>query len=1061
MKIQYKIRFFLFFLLTLSASPYLHAQLDTSFWFVAPEVCEWNNPTNFDRPIKLVLSSPNLSPTNVTISQPANSAFTPIQQTIPAEGNVAVDLTNFITSIEDSPVNTVLNHGIHISSSQPVNAYYEVGIAGVNPETYALKGRNAFGTEFVFPGQNEHFNGSTYQPTPLNRMDIVATQDGTSVTITPKVAIDGHPANVPFSVQLNRGQTYCCAATGREAASHFQGTVVSSNLPIAITHTDDLLDHGGQDLVGDQIVPVSTIGKEYIAIKGSLNSNADRVYITAVLDNTHLFVDGSTTATTTLSAGSTYALQFPSSGNTLYLTSDQPVYAYQLTGIGGELGGALLPTILNTGSTLVSYRRETSSPKVLKFNITARAGTQNNFTLNGNPNVITAGQFHPVDGTNGSWLYASVDIPTSVVATNSTAVIKNPAPFHLGIFEGASTGGCSYGFFSDYQRYIQSDADAYVACQGELITINITSSGDGYTINWFEQATGGSIVHTGTSNTVIKNQDSVQYIYAQLFSGSDPFGDRLQIPILLSEICGDTLSMICQGTTLFSQDFGGNDPSDPNISPNDFIGGHSDLIFSGTSTSSGHYCLAKKCTESWAVQPNWDHTHTGDQSRGYFMYLDPAPNQLDATLYEIPINGLCDNARLNFSLWAADLQRNYAHPAFEMQLLNAEDTSLLVRSFVVNVPRNNPFAWHQYGFPFTLPDDVHDVILRIVNKNADNIGNDWAIDDVQVTYCGGVAEILTPDTTLCLGEDITLSALFHNTGIPDGSPMDYAWQFSPDGNNWLDLPNSNHLQHSLNDVTEDDEGFYRIHVAEAGLLETMCSFSSESIFLNIDSCIIEPCDTLFLSDTICSREPYFIENFSLTSSETNYVGTQTFERHITGPSGCDSLIILSLTALPLPHFQIISSNEDFCQDMFTTLTVEPSMMQYLWSTGETSASISVEQPGNYSVSVSDGTCEGTQPYVISSCPSNIFIPNAISFTEQNGLNDYFQIVATDLTAIYDFSIYIYNRWGGLVYCSQNANFKWRPKDDDVRQSNNIFNYIIRYKNEMGEPFILKGSILVL
>lgn len=81
------------------------------------------------------------------------------------------------------------------------------------------------------------------------------------------------------------------------------------------------------------------------------------------------------------------------------------------------------------------------------------------------------------------------------------------------------------------------------------------------------------------------------------------------------------------------------------------------------------------------------------------MYLDPAPNQLDATLYEIPINGLCDNARLNFSLWAADLQQNYAHPAFEMQLLNAEDTSLLVRSFVVNVPRNNPFTWHQYGFP--------------------------------------------------------------------------------------------------------------------------------------------------------------------------------------------------------------------------------------------------------------------------------------------------------------------------------------------------------------------------
>ena len=44
-----------------------HAQLDTSFWFVAPEVCQWNNPTNFDRPIKLVFSTPGNVPATVTI----------------------------------------------------------------------------------------------------------------------------------------------------------------------------------------------------------------------------------------------------------------------------------------------------------------------------------------------------------------------------------------------------------------------------------------------------------------------------------------------------------------------------------------------------------------------------------------------------------------------------------------------------------------------------------------------------------------------------------------------------------------------------------------------------------------------------------------------------------------------------------------------------------------------------------------------------------------------------------------------------------------------------------
>ena len=278
------------------------AQLDTSFWFVAPEVCQWNNPNNFDRPVKLVISSMQNTPTTITISQPANNSFAPIQQTVPALGNVSVDLTNFIASIETSPTNTVLNTGLHLVSSQAVNVYYEVSLTGVNPEIYALKGKNALGTSFVMPGQNEYMNGDTYSPTPYNRLDIVATQNGTSVTITPRVAIQGHAAGTPFTVTLDAGQAYSCAATGRQAANHFQGTTITSTHPIAVTVSDDLLHHpsGGQDLVGDQTVPVENAGTEFIAIKGALYQNADKVYITAIQNSTQIFVDGGTTAVTSI-----------------------------------------------------------------------------------------------------------------------------------------------------------------------------------------------------------------------------------------------------------------------------------------------------------------------------------------------------------------------------------------------------------------------------------------------------------------------------------------------------------------------------------------------------------------------------------------------------------------------------------------------------------------------------------------------------------------------------------------------------------------------------------------
>ena len=460
------------------------AQLDTSFWFVAPEVSQHNNPNNFDRPIKLVISSMQSTPTTVTITQPANNSFAPIQQTVPTLGNVSVDLTNFISSIETSPTNTVLNTGLHVVSSQAVNVYYEVGITGVNPEIFALKGKSALGTSFVMPGQNEYMNGDTYNPTPYNRLDIVATQNGTTVTITPRVAIQGHAAGTPFTVTLNAGQTYSCAATGRQPANHFQGTTITSTHPIAVTVSDDLLHHpsGGQDLVGDQTVPVENAGTEFIAIKGALYQNADKVYITAIQNNTQIFVDGGTTAVTTINANETYMIPFASNSQTLYITTNNPAYAFQLTGLGREFGGAVLPSISHTGSQNVSYKRGGNPNRILKFNIITRNGNQSGFTLNGSNTVSSSNLFAPVAGTNGNWVYASIELPVSVVNVNTTAVVRNSGLFHLGVFEGGYQDGCSYAFFSDYQTIYDS-----VICINDTTHIFDTIYyGQQYTENGFD-----------------------------------------------------------------------------------------------------------------------------------------------------------------------------------------------------------------------------------------------------------------------------------------------------------------------------------------------------------------------------------------------------------------------------------------------------------------------------------------------------------------------------------------------------------------------------------------------
>jgi hypothetical protein len=72
MKKLSKIFLFIFVMISNSA---LFAQFDTLFWFAAPEVSI--SYANFDRPIYLWLTSA-MQPSQVTISQPANTSFTPI-----------------------------------------------------------------------------------------------------------------------------------------------------------------------------------------------------------------------------------------------------------------------------------------------------------------------------------------------------------------------------------------------------------------------------------------------------------------------------------------------------------------------------------------------------------------------------------------------------------------------------------------------------------------------------------------------------------------------------------------------------------------------------------------------------------------------------------------------------------------------------------------------------------------------------------------------------------------------------------------------------------------------
>ena len=534
-------------------------QTDTLFWFVAPEVAQ----SHGDRPIVLRFATLNSAAT-ITISQPANPAF-PVQViNLGINAAQTLDLTPWVDITENKPPNMILPFGFKIVSTTPIMAYYEVTpTCNCNPDIFTLKGKNSLGTQFIVPFQN-FLNNAAYA---RSGFDIVATQNNTTVTINPKNDIVGHPANVPFVIILQKGETYSAQAVSTSAGLHLSGSTVVADKPIAITIVDDSMSgapYGGcADLMGDQIIPISVTGKEHITIKGYLNG-PDKVYIVATQNNTQVTIDGVNVAILNI----TDMYVHTQTNATAYTQTDKPVYVLHTSGFGCEVGGAIVPPIVCTGSNTVAFVRSTN--EFFAINILVPTGGENTFTLNGSPANIGPGIFQPVPGTAGAWKYAQID-GSPFIGVQQASRIENPnSKFHLGVIHGGANSGCRYGYFSDFAAYkYEIESNASILCSGDTLALT-TDSLPGATYNW----TGPLGVNSNGINLQLLNvvpAQSGNYIISGFTAGScELIPDTVAIIIIAtpplpgiitnSPLCfGDTLFVSTNANNFFSYDWIFND----------------------------------------------------------------------------------------------------------------------------------------------------------------------------------------------------------------------------------------------------------------------------------------------------------------------------------------------------------------------------------------------------------------------------------------------------------------------------------------------------------------------
>jgi len=540
----------------------LKAQTDTDFWYVVPEITV-NHGYPGGIPAHLRFATFNL-PATITISMPANTALFPdIVITVAANSTSSVDLSNWVftagveqNKLENKTLNAsgINNFGLHITSTSLITAYYEIN-NDWNTDIWALKGKkNALGTDFYTPFQTHGDNGNYGSPDgtaqPYSAIDIVATENNTTVWVTPtKNAGYGNAgstiaAGVTKSFTLQKGQTLSIFPQGKSqaAANRLAGSHVTSNKPIAVSLKDDSIIHpsgGCRDVAGDEIVPTNIIGVEYIVTRTFLN-NYDYIYVVATQASTPIYIDG--VLATTLNAGQQYQIQFPTTYPTSYmkiasrqLITDpyKPIYVFHIGGFGCEQGGAIVPPIdVCTGSTKVAFTRPKSSPFYLTMMV--RDNAQDGFLVDGvvRNDLIPPASFVLVPGTK--WRVARFGSFTTAQFAMGQHLISNTKDiFHLGIVNGDAGTTCMYGYFSDFNKFdpksfvLETGGPGNTICYGESSQL-FASGGTKYA--W----TPDDFLNDPFSDTPIASNVTKSIKYKVVVSGVCELKDSAEIELIVA-----------------------------------------------------------------------------------------------------------------------------------------------------------------------------------------------------------------------------------------------------------------------------------------------------------------------------------------------------------------------------------------------------------------------------------------------------------------------------------------------------------------------------------------------
>jgi hypothetical protein len=427
--------------LSLTNKTYAQSSRGTEFWIAFPG----NLGTGATQ---LYITAETLS--NVTIQIPGMGYSSSVA--IPAGTLSTINLSN---SVQITSNGTVDNKGIHITSDNPVTVY---GMNQVNATTDAFLALpvDALGTDYAVMGYTEDFAFSL-----LSQMTVVATQDNTTVTITPTATGGGFTTGVPGNVVLNTGQVFQLRSGVN--LSDYTGSRVVADKPVSVFGGNDCTNISGNlracDHLVEQITPTSSWGQSFLTVPLATRLAGDVFRIMAQQAGTQVSINGAVVAT--LNAWQFYETIL---GSNTYnrITSTAPILVGQYSrssdadGVTSDPFFALVPP---DEQFLNSYIVSAGTPNIpINFlNITSPTAHTGSVLVDGA--AVAPGLWNIISGTTFSG--AKVPISSGVHTVNST--------FPIGLLV--------YGFGSyDSYGYLGGQAFGAVATASTLTISPLTGS---------------------------------------------------------------------------------------------------------------------------------------------------------------------------------------------------------------------------------------------------------------------------------------------------------------------------------------------------------------------------------------------------------------------------------------------------------------------------------------------------------------------------------------------------------------------------------------------------------